>query len=361
MPTNCSPSRRSVVLLALAVTSVFLSGCLCHQPGALERRHGDEMVVAGQFFHTGTRVVLWMDPGGYDAYRVERRFVPFEESDFESSQPHLDSPRTPNRYDIRRSNLTPQQLERVRGGGWDLPTLQSNVDQFVLHFDVAGISRTCFNTLQDRRDLSVHFMCDLDGTIYQTLDLKERARHATIANNRSVGIEIANLGSYRETEKDPLAEWYKKEPDGRTIITIPERFGPSPERAPHFVGRPARREMIVGEVQGSQLHQYDFTRQQYKALARLTAALCTVFPRIACDYPREADGRLMTHKVPSEELQNYHGVLGHYHIQTNKVDPGPALQWDYLIGEARRLMKHKPQRDVNGRPLLNRPKLIVDN
>jgi N-acetyl-anhydromuramyl-L-alanine amidase AmpD len=109
------------------------------------------------------------------------------------------------------------------------------------------------------------------------------------------------------------------------------------------------------------LHQYDFTPQQYKALAKLTAALCTVFPRIACDYPREANGRLMTHKVPSEELQNYHGVLGHYHIQTNKVDPGPALQWDYIIGEARRLMKQKPQRDVNGRPLLNRPKLIIDN
>ncbi len=361
MPATCSFSRRIAALLVLVVSSVLFSGCLSHQPGAHVRRKGDEIVVAGQFFHTGTPVVLWMDPGGYDAYRVERRFVPFEDSDFEDSQPHLDSPRTPNRYDIRRGNLTPEQLERVRGGGWDLPTLQSNVDQFVLHFDVAGISRNCFNTLQDRRDLSVHFMCDLDGTIYQTLDLKERARHATIANNRSVGIEIANMGSYRETEKDPLAEWYKKQPDGRTIITIPERFGTTPERTRHFTGRPARREMIVGEVQGGLLHQYDFTPQQYKALAKLTAALCTVFPQIVCDYPRETDGRLMTHKLPAETLQNYHGVLGHYHIQANKVDPGPALQWDYVVGEARRLMKQKPQCDVNGRRLLNRPKLIIDN
>ncbi|HEX4121209.1 MAG TPA: peptidoglycan recognition family protein, partial [Verrucomicrobiae bacterium] len=253
------------------------------------------------------------------------------------------------------------QLERVRGGGWDLPTLQSNIDQFVLHFDVAGVSRSCFNTLQDHRDLSVHFMCDLDGTIYQTLDLKERARHATIANNRSIGIEIANMGSYRVTEKNPLAQWYKKEPNGRTVITIPERYGPHPERTPHFVGRPARREMVVGEVQGAQLQQYDFTPQQYKALVRLTASLCTIFPRITCDYPREADGKLMTHKIPAEELQNYHGVLGHYHVQTNKVDPGPALQWDYLIGEARRLMKQKPPRNVNGQSILNRPKLIIDN
>jgi len=38
----------------------------------------------------------------------------------------------------------------------------------------------CFKVLHDHRDLSVHFMLDLDGTIYQTLDLKERAWHATI-------------------------------------------------------------------------------------------------------------------------------------------------------------------------------------
>jgi N-acetylmuramoyl-L-alanine amidase len=361
MPKNCFPWRPGAILPALSILAVCLSGCLSHQPGDHERRKGDEIVAAGQFFHTRTRVVLWMDPGGYDAYRVQRRFVPFAESDFEDSQPHLDSPQTPNRYDIRTNHLSADEIERVRGGGWDLPTLQSNVDQLVLHFDVAGTSRNCFKVLQDRRDLSIHFMCDLDGTIYQTLDLKERARHATIANNRSVGIEIANMGCYGETTRDPLAEWYRKEPDGRVIITIPARFGPSPERARHFAGRPARREMIVGEVQGSRLHQYDFTPQQYKALARLTASLCAIFPRITCDYPRDTDGHLMTRKLPAEELRNYHGVIGHYHIQTNKVDPGPAVQWDYLIGEARRLLKRRPQRDVNGGPLLYRPKLIVDN
>ena len=37
-----------------------------------------EIVIAGQYFHTGAPVVLWTDPGGYDAYRTERRFVPWE-------------------------------------------------------------------------------------------------------------------------------------------------------------------------------------------------------------------------------------------------------------------------------------------
>ena len=43
--------------------------------------------------------------------------------------------------------------------------------------------------------------------------------------------------------------------------------------------------------------------------------------------------------LPDAQLARYQGVLGHYHVQTNKVDPGPAFQWDRLIDEARRLMR----------------------
>jgi N-acetyl-anhydromuramyl-L-alanine amidase AmpD len=35
----------------------------------------------------------------------------------------------------------------------------------------------------------------------------------------------------------------------------------------------------------------------------------------------------------------YHGLLGHYHIQENKVDPGPAFQWDYVVEGARQLLE----------------------
>jgi len=164
--------RNSVSLLFLLAIPAFFSGCLCHPQGRLESRKGDEIVAAGKFFHTGTKVVLWMDPGGYDSYRVERRFAPIEESGWDDSRQKMGLRSKPNRYGMRDQNLTKEELERVRGGGWDLPTLQSNVDQFVLHFDVAGISRNCFKTLHDARNLSVHFMLDLDGTLYQTLDLK---------------------------------------------------------------------------------------------------------------------------------------------------------------------------------------------
>ncbi|MDB6021419.1 MAG: negative regulator of beta-lactamase expression [Pedosphaera sp.] len=297
-------------------------------------------MVAGQYVHTGTRVVLWTDPGGYDAYRVERRFGPFDKSDWESSQAEVRELRSPNRYDMRTRGLTDAEVERVRGGGWDLPLLQKVVDQFVIHFDVAGVSRECFKTLQDKRDLSVHFMLDIDGTIYQTLDLKERAWHATIANRRSVGIEIANMGSYGNTEKSPLGEWYKHDSNGLTTITIPENLGDGGVRTKGFVGHPKRPDLIKGNIQGRDLAQYDFTPQQYDALVKLTATLCTVLPKIQCKYPTDAEGKLIPRKLSDDDLAKYQGLLGHYHIQTDKVDPGPAFDWDYVVGNARKLMKN---------------------
>jgi N-acetylmuramoyl-L-alanine amidase len=332
---NASPSLRVLCLISLCV----MTGCkTTPRPGALAARQGDEIVVAGQFFHTGTPVVLWMDPGGYDAYRVERRFSPLDKADWKNSQEEARDLSTPNRYNLRSVGLSDEELSRVRGGGWDLPLLQKVVDQFVIHFDVCGTSRQCFNVLHDHRGLSVHFMLDVDGTIYQTLDLKERAWHATISNARSVGIEIANMGAYEVGGKNPFAQWYETEPNGQTRLKIPERLGDGGVRTKGFVGHPARSEPITGVVQGDELIQYDFTPEQYEALSRLTATLCKVFPRIACDCPRDAAGKVIPQKLPDDELKNYHGVLGHYHIQTNKNDPGPAFQWEHVIGNARKLL-----------------------
>lgn len=332
--------------LLILLSIVFVCGCTTPPPrvGSIAPRTGDEIVVAGHHVHTGTPVVLWTDPGGYDAYRVERRFAPFENSDWKASSEEVKGLGTPNRYGLRKGELTPGEIERVRGGGWDLPLLQRVVDQFVLHFDVCGVSRTCFKVLHDYRCLSVHFMLDIDGTIYQTLDVKERAWHATTSNTRSVGIEIANMGAYRQIEGSALEKWYGKDEQGKTRITLPENVGDGGVRTTNFMGRPARNEPVTGEVQGETLTQYDFTPEQYKALAHLTAALCKVLPKINCDYPRDPDGNLILRKLDDEKLNSYQGVLGHYHIQTNKNDPGPALDWDRLIGDARNLMKNSSLR-----------------
>ena len=334
--------RRPVSFLALIALSLAGSGCHTARPRTFVPRKGDEIIVAGQLFHTGTRVVTWMDPGGYDAYRVERRFSPLEESGWEKSKAAVKELTSPNRYGLRRDALTSEELERVRGGGWDLPTLQRVVDQFVVHYDAAGISKNCFKTLQDNRDLSVHFMLDIDGTIYQTLDLKERASHATVANSRSVGIEIANIGAYPPGVSRVLNDWYPRDASGQPVLKVPERFGDPFLYTKNFVGHPARPELVRGVVQGSDLTQYDFTPEQYAALTTLTAALCAVFPKLTCDYPRDAAGKLVRAKLPDDELKAYNGVLGHFHVQTNKIDPGPAFDWDRVISGARRLL-HLPE------------------
>jgi N-acetyl-anhydromuramyl-L-alanine amidase AmpD len=274
-------------------------------------RRGDEIVVAGYLFPTGTRVVLWTEAGGYAA--------------------------SPKNYGTRDQVVSPAEWQSIQraGGRWPINLLRDRVDQFVLHYDVAGVSRTCFKVLESR-GLSVHFMLDLDGTIYQTCDLQERTFHATKSNPRSVGIEIANMGAYTNTTA--LQEWYRKGPDGRTVITIPARLGDGGLKNKSVVLRPDRNDLIVGPIHGKTYRQYDLTPQQYAALAKLTAALATAFPRITLNYPRDARGSLITTDLTDAQWAAYTGVLGHYHVQRGKQDPGPAMQWDRLMTEARRQM-----------------------
>ncbi|MGI8965107.1 MAG: hypothetical protein ACR2H1_03350, partial [Limisphaerales bacterium] len=119
------PSAISFYYFNIFLTGlIILAGALfvgcATRPGEMVKRHGDEMVVAGKFIHTGTPIVLWMDPGGYDAYRVERRFSPFAESDWATSTEKVKDLKSPNRYGLRKDSLSEEQIERVRGGGWDL-------------------------------------------------------------------------------------------------------------------------------------------------------------------------------------------------------------------------------------------------
>ena len=218
-----SQHQRQLFLITFAFASLVLTSC--RTPGRPLKRHGDEIVVAGQLFHTGTRVITCMDPGGYDAYRTERRFSPIADSAWDKTHEAVKAIPSPNRYGMRKAALTPEEIEHVRGGGWDLSKLQSVVDQFVIHFDVCGVSKQCFNILHDHRGLSVHFMLDIDGTIYQTLDLKERAWHATTSNERSIGIEVANMGAYPGNDLRVLHVWYQRDAKGLPYIKVPASIG----------------------------------------------------------------------------------------------------------------------------------------
>lgn len=319
-----SLQNRTSLAIVIAVASLLPACTSNPRPGEPLTRRGDEIMVCGQLYHTGTPVVLFVDPGGYDAYRTEPRF----------------RERTPDepdkaRYHTLRRNLAPELLARVQQGGWTVADLARQVDQFVVHYDVSGTSRRCFQTLQDERRLSVHFLLDTDGTLYQTLDVKERAWHAAEANERSIGVEVAQIGAYPDAQAEPLLRWYDHDATGPFIS-----YGGLVDtgvRTPGFVARPIRPELQAGRIHGTMLYQYDFTAAQYAALARLLATLHVVLPRIRLDAPRDADGAVLTRALSTEELAGYSGVLGHYHVTERKVDPGPAFQWDWLLGAARDL------------------------
>jgi N-acetylmuramoyl-L-alanine amidase len=312
--------RASGWMLLAAI--VCVAGCV--RTGDPLKRKGDEIIAAGQMFHTRARVVTWLDANGYDAYRCYRRFDPAAQT----MPANAEDVGNPNRYSQRR-HLPPEVAESITQDGWTLHNLQETVDQFVIHYDVAGTSRQCFKILHDMRGLSVPFLLDLDGTIYQTLDLKERAWHAGTANDRSVGIEIANMGAYPNMKV--LDEWYVPDATGWPRITFPGWVTETGIRTPNFVARPARRDPIHGTINGHELVQYDFTPEQYVALSKLTATLVRIFPKMRLDVPRDENGVIRPNTLSSEELASYEGLLGHWHVTTVKTDPGPAFDWDRVI------------------------------
>lgn len=330
-----SPSGRRWGVSVLAVAALAVTQCRRDdEPGTIVGptvRYGDEIVAAGERFATGTPVVLWTDPDGYNAYETSRWFD--ESRKLEVSPERLDDA-------VRYGARVAAGEAPVRGpplDDWTLDGLREIVDQFVIHYDAAATSRQCFKVLHDIRGLSVHFLLDVDGTIYQTLDLQERAWHAGPANDRSIGVEIANIGAYGN--RRTLDQWYARDAEGWPYLTLPDWMPESGILTPDFVARPARREVIVGEINGRRLMQYDFTNEQYEALIRLTAALARVFPRIELDAPRDREGRVRLDTLSDAELASFSGLIGHWHLTADKYDPGPAFDWERVIGGARQAMK----------------------
>ena len=82
---------------------------------------------------------------------------------------------------------------KLTGGRYLYSGKKRNIKFFVNHWDVCLSSESCVKVL-NKRNISVHFCIDNDGTIYQLMDMNDGAWHAGGAkwNHSSVGVEIAN-------------------------------------------------------------------------------------------------------------------------------------------------------------------------
>lgn len=238
---------------------------------------GSSIIIAGKPYDIGHPVRTFQDDDGFSAY------LPHHSRNIAIIHPtqpakHMETARY--RYRNRRCMGRDRSLSR----------LQQVCRQVVLHLDGCRDARMCYEVLHNQRGLSAHFMCDNDGTIYQTLDLVECAFHAGGVNEISVGIEIQNRG-----DAGRFPGYYEK-------AKLPPR------------------QTVTCRVHGHQILAYDYAEQQYVGLIKLARVLSRVL-RIPLASPRLASGELLWTEM--EQPRRFSGFIGHYHLTRGKWDPGP--------------------------------------
>ena len=123
--------------------------------------------VFGKSISIDAVVHLWDDALGFDAYD-RTKFVHTEEN--------------------RKTGKIQKRVVKGRRYSWR-KRKPDKIKSIVIHHTGGLRADTAFNTLHRERGLSVHFIVDDKGRIYQTLDLDCITWHAGKANATSVGIE----------------------------------------------------------------------------------------------------------------------------------------------------------------------------
>ena len=165
---------------------------------------------------------------------------------------------------------------------------------FVNHWDVCLSAESCATVL-NKRGISVHFLIDNDGTIFQMLDTQHKAWHAGISNGvggnpKGVGVEISN--AYYPKYQD----WYVKNGFGE---------------------RPIQKN---GWVHGKKLDPFtDFYPVQLQALKALWKA-CHIGLNIPLEYPRNSLGNIETGVNKDCVKGKFSGICNHYNFTKGKID-----------------------------------------
>ena len=165
---------------------------------------------------------------------------------------------------------------------------------FVNHWDACLSAESCANVL-NRRGISVHFLIDNDGTIFQMLDTQHKAWHAGIAryeggNTKGIGVEISNAYYLK------YQEWYVK-----------HGFGERPIQKHGYVHGKTKDPFL------------DFYPVQLEALKALWKAI-HFGVGIPLEYPKNSAGHIETSVHRDCERGKFHGICNHYNFTKNKID-----------------------------------------
>jgi N-acetylmuramoyl-L-alanine amidase len=247
------------------------------------------LIIAGQVFHVDAPVVNWREPPYWDATR-------------EFCMPTVTDPAPACKAGVPYGPLPMPYTKRyalrpaLRHYGMNPPldAVKAVVKQFVVHHDGCSNSDMCFSVLQNERGLSVHFMIDNDGTIYQTIDLGLMAYHAAEWNINSVGVELCNRG---DAKKEP--NYYSS-----------GKYGP-------------KRDVKPCKINGNTILAFDYTPAQYDSFTKLARALQRLLPNLPAEFPQGSAGVQSWDTLPPSASFSFSGYIGHYHLTNQKWDPGP--------------------------------------
>lgn len=162
---------------------------------------------------------------------------------------------------------------------------------FINHWDVCLNSRSCQAVL-DKKGISVHFMIDNDGTIYQSVDMQHGCWHAGSerVNRASVGVEISNA-YYPKYQ-----EWYTQNGHGERPIL--EKVRCQGEELDPFLG---------------------FYPVQIRALKQLWKAIHAGL-EIPYAGPLTQFGNTDNNYAQHVKYGDFKGYASHYHVSKTKKD-----------------------------------------
>lgn len=212
---------------------------------------------------------------------------------------------------VYKGQIVPASIEvvdgRTQGTWWDPKTHPKNIrvrkEQIragIIHHQAGeGDAKAVFNVLSKRESgeekfvyLSVHFEIDQKGTITQLCDLDHCAQHAGSANEWTWGVEIANLGTGKESKNHP-------------------------------------RKFYIDQMHGRSMRFLAFYDEQKIAACNLCKEVHRII-ELPLDIPRGLIGKAVRGVLTDEELGAWKGVLAHYMITNRKIDPSPDMM-DYLV------------------------------
>lgn len=246
-------------------------------------------------------VTTYLDPGGFSFYDGSAPDLQSKIATGDAGDPHPV---------IFRRRLPKGRTGTVElgGRGWEtvdpdpLKALREVVTAVVLHHDGCQDSASCYRVLL-QRGYSTHFMVDHDGHIWQATDVADQAIHATSLNPMGIGIDLNNLA-----------------PNLMVGAEV------------NVAGRAPSKEMVIN---GTPFRSLTYTDKQYESLIALLRVFVDVLG-LQPVFPVDEAGKIQDSVLSSPPPDQFRGILCHWHIQEEKWDPGPGLDWERILAGLRR-------------------------